>query len=138
MIESTTVSAPIRGPVRRATRAKATKSGAMLCGTLLLDGDGRIQGCGTAGAQVLGGDEARLIGRPIERFIAGLDIKDNFLSDYSGYLDYLCATGAWRTFEAESLLGHRFTVELSLSRVRTGAEEALIVNLRTGRNLSLV
>jgi PAS domain S-box-containing protein len=100
------------------------------CGTLVLDGMGRIRSCGAAGERIFGASQVRLIGRRISEFIAGLFLGVSSPSYNARYLVYLCADGEWRKFEAVDAEGHGFAVELNLSRMTTDGQEIFMLNVR--------
>lgn len=118
------------GPKQDIFRAAANAVNRGDYGTLILDGLGQIRACGAAGEKILGAGEARLIGRRISEFIAGLFIDGSSPSYSARYLVYLCADGEWRKFEATDDAGHGFAVELSLSRMITDGQEIFLLNLR--------
>lgn len=99
-------------------------------GTLILDGMGRIRSCGEAGERIFGASQARLVGRRISEFIAGLLLGGSSPSYSARYLVYLSTNGEWRGFEAKDVDGHCFRVELNLSRMVTDGQEIFLLNLR--------
>ncbi|MCX7155080.1 MAG: hypothetical protein NTW45_01380 [Rhodocyclales bacterium] len=100
------------------------------CGSLILDGMGRIRSCGAAGERILGASQVGLIGRPISDCIAGLHLGGSSPSYAARYLVYLCGEGEWRRFEAIDAGGQRFAVELSLSRLMRGGQETFLLNIK--------
>lgn len=118
------------GPKQDIFRAAANMANRGDYGTLILDGLGQIRACGAAGEKILGASEARLIGRRISEFIAGLFLGGSSPSYSARYLVHLCADGQWRKFEAKDDEGHGFAVELSLSRMITDGQEIFLLNLR--------
>lgn len=105
--------------------------------TLILDSLGRILSCGTPAERIFGLSQARLIGRPVSDFVAGLFLKDSSPSYSARYLGYLCSDREWRKFEAKDGDGQTFHVDLNLARMAThGPErEMYLVNLRRGAQL---
>lgn len=98
--------------------------------TLIIDGGGRIRGCGAAVESMFGTNQMGLRGRRISEFIAGLSLGGNSPSYSARYLGYLCADDEWRRFEAKDAAGNGFQVELKLSRVMTDGQEMFLLNLR--------
>jgi PAS domain S-box-containing protein len=99
-------------------------------GMLRVDRMGRIRGSGASAENLFGASQARLIGRRISEFIAGLFLEGNSPSYNARYLAYLCADGEWRRFEARDTNGHMFSVEINLSRRVTDGQECFALNLR--------
>lgn len=106
-----------------------------LTGTLILDRMGRIVSCGEPVERILADRQPRLIGRGIADFIGGLCLGGTSPSYNSRYLDYLCAEGAWRKFEARDVVGEKFMVELSLSPIVTEGQRLFLLHLRCGRSM---
>lgn len=118
------------GPRQAAFHAAATLDQRGEYGTLILDGMGRIRSCGEAGERIFGASQARLIGRRISEFIAGLHLGGSSPSYNARYLVYLSADGEWRSFAAKDTDGSEFVVELNLSRMVTDGQEIFLLNLR--------
>lgn len=118
------------GPLQAAFHAAANLDQRGEYGTLIVDGLGRIRGCGEAGERIFGASQACLVGRRISEFIAGLLLGGSSPSYSARYLVYLSTNGEWRSFEAKDVDGHRFRVELNLSRMVTDGQEIFLLNLR--------
>lgn len=88
-------------------------------GTMILDGTGRIRGCGTAASQLFGANFADLSGKVISTLIGELEISTTAHSFDARRLAYLCASQDWRRFDAVDLRGQRFAVELTVAQMRT-------------------
>ncbi|MCK9381681.1 MAG: hypothetical protein M0P95_11555 [Sulfuritalea sp.] len=103
------------------------------CGTLVLDRGGKILGCGEFAEEIFRTSPARLLGRRISDFIAGLSLGRSSPSYSARYLDYLCTNGEWHKFDAKDAGGQRFTVELILSHgVAEGREVFFLTARRPG------
>ena len=90
-----------------------------LCGTMILDGMGKICGCGTAAGQLFGGSFADMAGKPISALIADLEVGSAAHSYGARRLAYLCRDSDWRRFKAIDLRGNGFAVEVTVAQMRT-------------------
>lgn len=89
------------------------------CGTLILDGKGKICGCGTAAGQLFGGSFADMAGKPISALISELDVGGSAHSYGARRLAYFCRGDDWRRFEAVDLHGKPFEIELTVAQMRS-------------------
>lgn len=103
-------------------------------GTLILDGLGKILGCGEPAERMFGTSHDQLVGRWISEFIAGLFLDGSSPSYRVRYLAYLCASGEWRRFNAEDADGRGFTVELNVERRVTEGRDIFVLNTRRTHN----
>ena len=111
--------------------AAAGLAGDRKTATLMVDGAGRIRGCGAAAEYIFGASQGRLTGRRISEFISDLIIFEASSPSVSAeYLAHLCGDGEWRRFEALDVCGRSFPVEINVSRRVADGEEAFVVNLR--------
>lgn len=99
------------------------------CGTMTLDGVGRIRGCCAAAAQIFVANRDNLVGRRVSDLIAGLFRGGSSPSYAARYLVYLSATSEWHRFEATDTAGRPFAVELNLTRTQSG-QEMFVLGLR--------
>ncbi len=102
----------------------------------VLDGAGRVCGCGVAGETLFGGSQFRLIGRQIAEFIVGLRGEEGVPGDYARQLARCCSGAQWQSFEAMDSDGRRFAVEIEFSRKITDGHEVFVLNLRRARAAS--
>lgn len=116
-----------REAVLRAAALAASKGD---YGTLVLDGAGTIRSCGTAAAELFGGDLAAFAGMPISSLIADFGMSSTSASYSARYFAHLCAEGHWRSFRAVDVQGREFPIELSMSRVRSDGQDLILLNLR--------
>lgn len=98
-------------------------------GTLILDRLGRIVSCGASTEKIFGTSQARLIGKWISEFVAGLILGGNSPSYSARYLVYLSAEDEWRRFEAKDAGGRGFMVELKLARMTANGEEGFLLSV---------
>lgn len=99
-------------------------------GTLMIDRTGRILSCGTPVEKLFGASQARLIGRPISEFIAGLMRGGTSPSYRARYLVYLCADGNWSHVEARDVHGQPFSVEVNVSQMLASGQEIFLLTVR--------
>lgn len=99
-------------------------------GTLMLDRMGRILSCGAPVEKLFGAGQARLIGRQISEFIAGVLRGGSSPSYQARYLVYLCADGGWRQFEAKDIHGRAFVVEANVSQMMANGQEIFLLTVR--------
>ena len=88
-------------------------------GTMILDGAGRIRGCGTAAGELFGANFADLAGKPISALITDLEICTRTHSFDARRLAYLSGAHDWRLFDAIDLHGQSFAIELTVAQMRT-------------------
>ena len=99
-------------------------------GTLIVDGLGRIHGCGAAVEALFGASPGRMIGRPISAFIVGILFDGNTPGETARQLAHLCADHDWRRFEALDAGGHGFPIETNVVRRMTDGQAVFVLNLR--------
>ena len=100
-------------------------------GTLIVDVLGRICACSVAAEHLFGASRSRLIGTQVSEFIAGIFPKESASLCNTENLGSLCESGDWRRFEAKDAQGHRFAVEIHVSRrAANGQEEMFVLSLR--------
>lgn len=100
-------------------RVDDTSTRSVRCGTLILDGMGKICGCGTAAGRLFGGNFADMAGKPISSLITDLEIGGAAHSYSARRLAWLCGGEDWRPFKAMDLRGNRFSVEISVAQMRS-------------------
>lgn len=98
--------------------------------TLILDGLGRICGCGVAAEDIFGATRGRLIGRPVADFIRGIDLDEGPAFDEVRSLAGPADAGVWRTFEATDARGIVFAVDVCLSRRVSDGQVVFVLGLR--------
>lgn len=98
--------------------------------TLMLDRTGRILSCGEPAEKIFGAGQARLMGRQISEFIAGLLLGGTSPSYRARYLVYLCADGDWRQFEAKDADGRAFAIEVNVSQMMASGQEIFLLTVR--------
>ena len=99
-------------------------------GTLIVDGLGRIHGCGAPVEELFAAGHGRLIGRPVSALIAELFCEESSPGDQARQLTLLCTGNNWRRFEAIDTHGHGFTVEIKVSRRMTDGQAVFVFNMR--------
>jgi PAS domain S-box-containing protein len=104
--------------------------------TLILDRRGGILSCGAPAEKIFGASRARLTGRQISEFIAGLLLGGTSPSYSARYLVHLCEDGEWKKFEAKNADGIGITVELSLSQIVTSGQEIFLLTVRRAKATS--
>ena len=112
------------------THALADQESTVEHGTLMLDRMGRILSCGKPVERLFGAGQARLMGRQISDFIAGVLLGGSSPSYRARYLVYLCADGGWRRFEAMDVHGHAVAVEVNVSQMIANGQEIFLLALR--------
>ena len=100
------------------------------CATLVLHRSGKILSCGSPAEMLFGASHARLMGRSINQFVAGLFINGSSPSFSARRLVYLCAEKGWSSFMARNIAGHQFPVEIKLSRMNSAGNELFMLNIR--------
>lgn len=100
------------------------------CGTMTLDGFGRIRDCCAAVEQIFGANRDNLVGRRVSDLIAGLFRGGSSPSYAARYLVYLSADSGWHGFEATDTAGRPFAVELNLIRTQASGREMFVLSLR--------
>ena len=120
---------------QEAVAAAANPASREECGALLLDRVGRIVSCGEPAERIFGASPARLLGRPISDFIAGLFLGGTSPSYSARYLVYLCASDEWRAFDAKDVAGRPFKLALNLSQTVTEGREVYLLNVRRPQQL---
>lgn len=111
----------------------ANLSGSSGYGTLILDGQGRICGCGGGAVDALfGATESRLIGRQIQELIAGVFPEENSPGGDVRHLHHFCADNEceWHQLETVDSHGQAFAVEIHLRRRMALGQEVFVLNIR--------
>lgn len=100
-------------------------------GTMILDGCGRIRGCGTAAGGLFGGNFSDFAGKPISSLIGALEVSDAARNFGARRLAYLSSREGWHRYDAVDLHGQGFPVELTMSLMQTqDGHDLFLVKLR--------
>lgn len=103
---------------------------------LIVDGLGRIHGCGAAIEKLFKASHGQLIGRPVSAFIAGLLPEGSSPAEIARQLAQLCTQDNWRKFTAVDAQGGAFPIEIHLSRRMTEGQTVFVFNMRRPESMA--
>jgi hypothetical protein len=98
--------------------------------TLIVNSVGDICGCTVAAENILGGRQARLVGRPLSEIIPGFFCEGHSPSYRARHLAYLCQKNEWQECEIRGVNGNAFASEFKLSPRVIDGKTVFVLNLR--------
>ena len=119
-----------QGPGPKDELIAASLPGCSDCGTLILDGQGRICACSIAAATLFGDADGRLIGRRISDFVLGILFDGDSAGDHAKRLRRLGTDNEWRQYEALDGCRRRLTVAGRLSSRTIDDHEVFVLDFR--------